>query len=1133
MSAGMKFAFEEANRAGGIMSRNITLVARDDGYNVTKAMDNIYQLLDVDNVLLLAGVVGSDIVDQAKPLILQRRVPYVGPYSGLASLHTPFHEEFVNIRASFNDEVVAQATFLVQYSRVQRIACLYQDDSFGITGRSALVDALANVGLELVASGSYTVGNTDVEEAVEAIAAAPRKPQAVVLIALQNPLIKFINLHVSDARTDPDCIYTVMSPGWGTSFSKEFNRTLWDRVYFFFVVPLTRDPSWAISRHFTAVYTGTSGTIAFEGYIVGRFIVEVLKRIRSTNVTSAMFLDEVYSTRMFVLDDLVVGMYSSNYSGCSQALCSCNSGLRSVYTAQLDTSVSGYLRPGLATIRYSVLECSSPISNVIAPLLFGQLLPGWDDGWRAVALDIGRGIRAAFAEANAGGGAGGREFVLLQQNYSNAKATAQNMTNRYPLAAMLGSVVPNTSLVDAPIPSLGNFETKVAATNAAFSRDEVRVQPAASLELMALANWATQRCTAVHLRATSTDTGRQLLRVMTQSVESFQRRAASTSTYSAVSDVLSSTQEGCVIAIGSDEAIVSWYNALPQYPHLHLLTLSRLAMCLMAVLPNASSLSQASRLHFPTIITDQWNTTVSNTEYSEPWKYGYVLGQAVVSTLVHSQYAYKSYTTPAELLKAWYTVRVMTSGAVTLGPYDGENCTAGLSECECNEGVRSVAIRSLSSSDVEDLYSISTCHVVYTAFLESSSNAATMAAIVGAVVGFFGVAAVGVGLYWLRTRRNHSAAPKDAHKPFCILFTDIQASTHLWATVPDIMAPALSTHHALIRQAIAKHHCYEVKTIGDSFMCAVRTPQQAVRLALAIQNTLHDHHWDTAIDRTYIELLETNEVGRVSSSCWNGLRVRVGIHHGLGDIQFDAVTKAYDYYGTVVNTAARIENVCHGGQIGVSQEVYDVVKDSITDVVWSDLGCQSLRGLADCLHLYQVLPVGPLASRTFPALRLDKQSCIQATADVDLEVTVTSHHSSAIASQIKSNSIAPSTSNVTVEDWKWVETHPLVLHGDVCPEELKRLYTIAYSTLSTLLTTQTEKFRQHVVHGLCERLHVTNYGVKGPTLHRTLRGLVHRVLPATVMNAQQLLQKSCLTRQNSKLTLPTSPLLPDVISVGY
>ena len=52
---------------------------------------------------------------------------------------------------------------------------------------------------------------------------------------------------------------------------------------------------------------------------------------------------------------------------------------------------------------------------------------------------------------------------------------------------------------------------------------------------------------------------------------------------------------------------------------------------------------------------------------------------------------------------------------------------------------------------------------------------------------------------------------------------------------------------------------------------------------------------------------------------WNGLRVRIGMHYGYGDIKLDPTTKGYDYYGTVVNTAARIESVCHGGQIGISQ----------------------------------------------------------------------------------------------------------------------------------------------------------------------------------------------------------------------
>ena len=52
-----------------------------------------------------------------------------------------------------------------------------------------------------------------------------------------------------------------------------------------------------------------------------------------------------------------------------------------------------------------------------------------------------------------------------------------------------------------------------------------------------------------------------------------------------------------------------------------------------------------------------------------------------------------------------------------------------------------------------------------------------------------------------------------------------------------------------------------------------------------------------------------------SAICWNGLRVRVAIHYGVGDIIYDPVVKGYDYQGAVVNTATRMLSLCHGGQV--------------------------------------------------------------------------------------------------------------------------------------------------------------------------------------------------------------------------
>eukprot|EP00667_Euglena_gracilis_P003483 EG_transcript_3494 len=780
-ASGLAFALEEANQAGGVLGRNVTLIALNDNYNVTTALSNIHALLDA-GVLMLAGVVGSEIAKQALPLIVQRGVPYVGAITGTAELHTPFHREVVNVQASYADEIVAHAMYLVQYARVQRVACLYQNDSFGIGSRTSLVAALGHVGMGLVASGGYTHGKTDVEAAVAAIASAPQKAQAVVLASLQDAAVKFISLFLKDPRVDPDCMFFLVSSAWGAEYHTQLPPTVWPQLYFLFSVPLPGDAAWAIATKFNTAYSAAGYTpdpLALQGYVTGRLIVEVLRRTRTTNITSEAFLDEVYTDRMYVLDDLVVGMYSTDYDGCQQALCACNSGLRSIFASQLDPA-TGVLVRTQAPMQHSVLQCNYPVTSVVAPLLFGQLLPTADDGWYAVAADIGRGLAQAFAEANAAGGTGGRSYVLLQSNYSTSPMVAMaNLSNRYPLVALVGSVVGGSADLPASraLPLVGTLHAAPSVGNAAFRPADLRLQPETSLEVMALARWAVQNCSAIHLRAPSSAFGEQLLAMMTQSVQSFQTRATSTATYSRSVDALASAPSGCVLAIGSDADLTAWYAALPAYPDLHLLTLTRMAMRLMAEQADAGDLPQAARLHFPTLITDAWNDTLPASNPSEPWKYGYVLGKAVTQAIGHSQYAAWSYTTPAQLLDAWYTVRVMTAGSLIIGPFYDANCTVdNEAECECGEGARTVAVRTAASSEVGARYSIATCHVTYTALqLSSGSDNGVVIAIVGVVVGVGGLAVVGGLLFFFLRQRNNAEAPKDPNQPFCVLFTDIQA----------------------------------------------------------------------------------------------------------------------------------------------------------------------------------------------------------------------------------------------------------------------------------------------------------------------------------------------------------------------
>ena len=114
-----------------------------------------------------------------------------------------------------------------------------------------------------------------------------------------------------------------------------------------------------------------------------------------------------------------------------------------------------------------------------------------------------------------------------------------------------------------------------------------------------------------------------------------------------------------------------------------------------------------------------------------------------------------------------------------------------------------------------------------------------------------------------------------------------------------------------MRKGINTYKGYEVKTIGDSFMVVFSSAESALKFALHVQKILFSYDWPSnEIDVAYAELGAESD-----ADYWRGLRVRVGVHFGMGEIQLDSTTKGYDYYGTVVNTAARINGTAHGGQV--------------------------------------------------------------------------------------------------------------------------------------------------------------------------------------------------------------------------
>ena len=145
------------------------------------------------------------------------------------------------------------------------------------------------------------------------------------------------------------------------------------------------------------------------------------------------------------------------------------------------------------------------------------------------------------------------------------------------------------------------------------------------------------------------------------------------------------------------------------------------------------------------------------------------------------------------------------------------------------------------------------------------------------------------------------------------LFTDVEGSTRRWEADADAMRAALAAHDEVLRTAIEAHGGFLFKHTGDGVCAAFASPRSAVDAAVAAQRALE-------------------------------LPVRMGMATG------EAELRGGDYFGAVLNRAARVMAAGHGGQILLAESTAGLL--SGVDLV--DLGPRRLRDLPTPVGVFQV-----------------------------------------------------------------------------------------------------------------------------------------------------------------------------------
>src|SRR3954466_7828973 len=145
------------------------------------------------------------------------------------------------------------------------------------------------------------------------------------------------------------------------------------------------------------------------------------------------------------------------------------------------------------------------------------------------------------------------------------------------------------------------------------------------------------------------------------------------------------------------------------------------------------------------------------------------------------------------------------------------------------------------------------------------------------------------------------------------LFTDVEGSTRRWEADADEMRIALAAHDEVLRAAIEAHGGVMFKHTGDGVCAAFASPRSAVDAAVAAQQALE-------------------------------LPVRMGMATG------EAELRGGDYFGAVLNRAARVMAAGHGGQILLLESTASLL--SGVDMI--DLGPRRLRDVPIPVRVFQV-----------------------------------------------------------------------------------------------------------------------------------------------------------------------------------
>ena len=167
--------------------------------------------------------------------------------------------------------------------------------------------------------------------------------------------------------------------------------------------------------------------------------------------------------------------------------------------------------------------------------------------------------------------------------------------------------------------------------------------------------------------------------------------------------------------------------------------------------------------------------------------------------------------------------------------------------------------------------------------------------------------------------------------PVTLVFTDIEGGVGLWEADPGAMAEVSVRHNRIVGEQIEAAGGRVFQRVGEAFRVVFADPAAALASAVAVQRAVGAEPWPAGVP----------------------VRVRVAVHSGA------CAERDGDYYGPVVNRAARLLAVGHGGQVLVTGAAYELLAGRLPGGIgFRDLGEHRLPDLGRAERVFQVTGAG-------------------------------------------------------------------------------------------------------------------------------------------------------------------------------